>query len=195
VTPRDPQAELEWGEFAGWMEAQGKDAMDDSAVYGSGDMIESFTGGMQAQRALDDDRDERLHLAAGRDEARSDYSRLRAAVLDDDQSDASVRRRCLEIIKTAGTPPVDAPLDAQRKHVPGNCQCTPCKTAPACPEAPVYRKVRQRLTGPQSSFWMIECNEGWRSLIFCTDLREADADWLLSLLGRKPSPAVLAGEP
>jgi hypothetical protein len=122
VTPRDPQAELEWAEFAGWMEAQGLDAGDDGAVYGLGDMIEAFTAGMQAQRALDAARTAeetrwRLRLAGERDEARSDYRRL-CAVLAGSQSDAAARKHCLAIIETAGTPSTAAPLSARRAHQP-----------------------------------------------------------------------------
>lgn len=87
----------------------------------------SLVAAMQAE--IDRERTQRLHLAAGRDEARSDFSRLRAVLLEGGQSDAAVRRRCLAIIVTAGTPPVDVPLDVQRVHRPGSCQCTPCKTA------------------------------------------------------------------
>lgn len=93
----------------------------------------SLVAAMQAE--IDRERTERLHLAAGRDEARSDYSRLRSVLLDDSRPDASARRRCLAIIATAGTPPVGMPLDVQRKHRPGDCQCTPCRTA--APEAAV----------------------------------------------------------
>ena len=72
---------------------------------------------MQAE--IDRERTMRLHLAGGRDEARSDFSRLRRAILDSGYSDAAARRRCLAIIKTAGTPPVDVPLEVQRAHRPG----------------------------------------------------------------------------
>lgn len=78
---------------------------------------------------IDRERTTRLHLAAGRDEARSDFSRLRRVLLEGGQSDAAVRKRCLAIIATAGTPPVDVPLDVQRTHRPGACQCTPCRVA------------------------------------------------------------------
>ena len=54
---------------------------------------------------------------------------------------------------------------------------------PASEEAPVYRKLHQDGT---TNFWMITCDEGWRSSILCTDMHEADADWLLLVLGRKP---------
>jgi hypothetical protein len=57
---------------------------------------------------------------------------------------------------------------------------------PASPEAPVYRKVAQ---GDGHSMWMITCDEGWRSLIVCTDMYEHVADWLLDLLGGQPYPA------
>lgn len=62
----------------------------------------------EAERGL------RLRLAGERDEARSDFSRLRRVLLEGGQSDAAARKRCLAIVQTAGTLPVDAPLDAQR---------------------------------------------------------------------------------
>ena len=57
-------------------------------------------------------------------------------------------------------------------------------------EAPVYRKVYDRRDdGTRSSLCMITCDEGWRSLIVCTDMYEHVADWLLDLIGGKPYPA------
>lgn len=58
--------------------------------------------------------------------------------------------------------------------------------APPSTEAPLYRKMRQDDT---ANLWMITCDEGWRSLIVCTDMYEHTADWLLGLIGRKPYPA------
>jgi uncharacterized protein (DUF2267 family) len=87
----------------------------------------SVVTAMQAE--IDRERVTRLHLAGERDEARSDYSRLRRVLLDEGLSDTVARRRCLAVIATAGTPPVDVPLDVQRRHRPGDCQCTPCKEA------------------------------------------------------------------
>ena len=53
-------------------------------------------------------------------------------------------------------------------------------------EAPVYRKVYDRRDdGTRSSLCMITCDEGWRSTILCSGVYERDADFLLSLLGRK----------
>lgn len=132
MTARDPQGEREFAEFTGWMEAQGHDPGDDSVVYGSGDMIDAFTSGMQAQRdldaasrnwtevmaELDRERAWRLRLAGECDEARSDCSRLRAVILDGGQPDAVVRRRCLAILGAAGTLPTGTPLDVQRAARP-----------------------------------------------------------------------------
>ena len=71
------------------------------------------------QAEIDRERAARLHLAGERDEARSDFRRLRSALLEGGQSDAAVRKRCLAIIQTAGT-----------THRLGVCQCTPCQAAP-----------------------------------------------------------------
>jgi hypothetical protein len=60
---------------------------------------------------------------------------------------------------------------------------------PASPETPVYAKMRQPDT---ASFWMITCDEGWRSLIVCTDMYENVADWLLGIIDGKPYPAKAA---
>jgi hypothetical protein len=56
---------------------------------------------------------------------------------------------------------------------------------PASPESPVYAKRRQPDTG---NFWMITCDEGWRSLIVCTDMYENVADWLLGIIDGQPYP-------
>lgn len=56
----------------------------------------------------------------------------------------------------------------------------------ASEEAPVYRKVRHEASPAASSLWLIECNEGWRSTVLCSGMYEADADFLLTLLGRTP---------
>lgn len=61
------------------------------------------------QAEIDRERGTRLRIAGERDEARSDYGRLRAALLEGGQSDAAVRRRCLAIIATAGTLPAAQP--------------------------------------------------------------------------------------
>lgn len=53
--------------------------------------------------------------------------------------------------------------------------------APPSEKAPVYRKVRHG-----GGLWLIECNEGWRSTVLCSGMYEAEADFLLSLLGRRP---------
>lgn len=114
----------------------------------------SVVAAMQAE--IDRERTEGLHLAAGRDEARSDFSRLRSVLLDDSRSDAAARRRCLAIIATAGTPPVGVPLDVQRKHRPGDCQCTPCRTAAAIETAGTEHLAAQitesRQIGPTSNW-------------------------------------------
>ena len=54
---------------------------------------------------------------------------------------------------------------------------------PASPEHPIYKKVKG---DNHSNFWMITCDEGWRTLIVCTDLYENVADWLVDILGRIP---------
>lgn len=54
---------------------------------------------------------------------------------------------------------------------------------PASPEKPVYKKIK---ANPSGNFWMITCDEGWRTLIVCADLYENVADWLLDILGRTP---------
>ena len=54
-------------------------------------------------------------------------------------------------------------------------------------EEPVYAKFQQRREdGTPSSFWATTCDEGWRSSIICTDMYEWVADWLLTLLERRP---------
>lgn len=58
--------------------------------------------------------------------------------------------------------------------------------APASEEAPVYARVPQ---SHGSTLWMITWDEGWRSGILCSSMYEADADFLLTVLGRKPRPA------
>lgn len=56
-------------------------------------------------------------------------------------------------------------------------------TRPASPEHPIYKKVEADSHG---NFYMITCDEGWRTLIVCTDLYKNVADWLLDILGRTP---------
>jgi hypothetical protein len=156
VTERDLRAEEVTRECTGWETANGYDP-DIYAEYGIADVSEAFAAGMQAERNLwgleepalvagvaysdypslvaamqaeiDRERTMRLHLAGGQGEARSDFSRLRRVLLDDGLSDTVARKRCLAVIATAGTPPVDVPLDVQRRHRPGECQCAPCKEA------------------------------------------------------------------
>lgn len=53
-TRRDPQAEQDHAEFAGWMDAQGHPNEDGYDEYGFGDMRDAFTAGAQAARDLDD---------------------------------------------------------------------------------------------------------------------------------------------
>jgi hypothetical protein len=73
------------------------------------------------------------------------------------------------------------PLDATLLYPTGE-PVKPCE-APASPECPIYKKVR---ASPHSNFYMITCDEGWRTLIVCTDLYENVADWLVGVLGRIP---------
>jgi hypothetical protein len=55
----------------------------------------------------------------------------------------------------------------------------------ATPEAPIYTKVRQDKPAG-TAFWLISCDEGWRTSIVCCDMYEWAADWLLGVLGRQP---------
>jgi hypothetical protein len=50
---RDLQAEQDYAEFTGWLEAQGYNP-DPDMVCGGGDMRDAFFAGMQAARDLDD---------------------------------------------------------------------------------------------------------------------------------------------
>lgn len=52
----------------------------------------------------------------------------------------------------------------------------------ATPEKPVYSKT-QDMAG---KFWMITCDEGWRSSIVCTGMYEWSADWMLEVLHDRP---------
>ncbi len=54
----------------------------------------------------------------------------------------------------------------------------------ASSQRPIYAKQRQDTAG--TAFFMITCDEGWRSSIVCTDMYEWTADWLLTLLERRP---------
>lgn len=50
------------------------------------------------------------------------------------------------------------------------------ESAEASEEHPIYSKVQQA----DSSLFMIDVNEGWRSSIMCGDLYEWAADWLVN---------------
>lgn len=56
---------------------------------------------------------------------------------------------------------------------------------PESEEAPVYEKAKQETYGTFGPYWCIWVHEGYRSSILCADMYERDADWLLSLLGRR----------
>lgn len=53
------------------------------------------------------------------------------------------------------------------------------------PEQPVYTKVAHD-GDSATQLWMIICDEGWRSSIVCEAMYEWAADWMLTVLGRKP---------
>ena len=53
---------------------------------------------------------------------------------------------------------------------------------PPSEETPVYAKVQHQA----GRLFMITCDEGWRSTILCDSMHEEDADWLLTILDRKP---------
>jgi hypothetical protein len=101
-------AEIWWGELSAEAQAEQEDiARDGIAAY-----IEANGGDPAGARSvIAGEGRARLLLAGERDEARSDFSRLRAALLEGGQSDTAVRKRCLAILATAGTVPVDAPPD------------------------------------------------------------------------------------
>jgi hypothetical protein len=61
---------------------------------------------------------------------------------------------------------------------------------PPSEEAPVYGKVQHE----DGNLFMITCDEGWRSTVLCDAMYEADADWLLAVLGRRPRRVTPAGE-
>lgn len=63
-------------------------------------------------------------------------------------------------------------------------------TAKPTPEYPLYEVVPQVDEDGATKFFMVTCNEGWRSSIVCTDMYEWTARWLVDQIqGRPFAPA------
>jgi hypothetical protein len=64
------------------------------------------------------------------------------------------------------------------------------------PEQPFYEAVKQTSEpGDHTDFWMISCDEGWRTSIVCTDMYRWAADWLVNLIQGQPYAPDRDGNP
>lgn len=84
------------------------------------------------------------------------------------------------------TQPTNRPLqgDPTVQRVQAALHALRDKAQPS-PEHPLYEAVPQETTGA-TQFFMVTCNEGWRSSIVCTGMYPWAARWLVDQIQGRP---------